>query len=163
MAIEATVYRFGAGRVFLGEQEVGDLRDFVLECTRELAEYRGSSANTQDAWSHLLPSVVLTSYEPPFANLTDNAYELGGGTTYAQSFSYDSPGATYTANQVDLVLYSDGTGGAGVDIQLRSAPRRQPSFEILRCEWPWLRDQFASGLDLPPHIPQQNTAHAGVL
>ena len=26
------------------------------------------SASAQEAWSHLLPSVVLTSYEPPFAD-----------------------------------------------------------------------------------------------
>jgi hypothetical protein len=39
----------------------------------------------------------------------------------------------------------------------------QPSFEILRCDWPWLGDQFASRLHLAPHIPQQNTTHAGVL
>ncbi len=81
------------------------------------------SESAQDAWSHLLPSVVLTSYEPPFANMVDNAYEIAGGTTFVQSFSHVSGAGTYTVNQIDLVLYRNAvTNGANIDVELRDAP-----------------------------------------
>jgi hypothetical protein len=43
------------------------------------------SESAQEAWSHLLPSVVLTSYEPSPAATTD--YQVTAGTSYVQSFT----------------------------------------------------------------------------
>ena len=78
------------------------------------------SESAQEAWFHLLPSVVLTSYEPPFANMTDNAYEVSGGVTYAQSFSYNSLAGTYTVNEINVVLYKNiSSSGGNVTVELR--------------------------------------------
>ena len=49
MAVEKMIYNFGAGRVWLDDKEVGDLRDVQVEYTRETKEYRGARAHVQDS------------------------------------------------------------------------------------------------------------------
>lgn len=49
MAVETTRYSFGAGRVFLDDKEVGDLREVTVEYTRETKEYRGVKGAPRDA------------------------------------------------------------------------------------------------------------------
>jgi len=86
------------------------------------------SANTQDAWSHLLPSVVLTSYEPSFANMTDELYEVSPSTSYVQSFTYTSGSGSYTVNQIDVVLYKNASATNGnISVELRAAPSGGPA------------------------------------
>jgi hypothetical protein len=79
------------------------------------------SMGAQEAWSHLLGSVVLAANEPPFGDMPDNAYEIAGGVTYTQSFSHTSGGGTYTVGQIDLVLYRNASAnGADVTVELRT-------------------------------------------
>ncbi|MDP2242160.1 MAG: DUF4347 domain-containing protein [Burkholderiales bacterium] len=81
------------------------------------------SVSEQDAWSHLLPSIVLTSYEPSFASMADNVYEISGsGSTWSQSFKYTSGAGFYSVDQIDLVLYKNvSPAGGNITIELRSS------------------------------------------
>ncbi len=93
------------------------------------ANYNGTSTDaiTFRAWDQTsdVPSdtTILQSYEAPFSEMGDQAYELKSGLTWGQTFSYDSPAATYTVGSVGLVLYraSDAPAGQTLTVSLRSS------------------------------------------
>ena len=58
-------------------------------------------------WEGLLAENILESYEPTFASMGDQAYELKSNQSWGQTFVNDSPGATYTVHRIGLVLYQD--------------------------------------------------------
>ena len=112
----------GASTDATGHESLGG--DWSLEYATGLIDAPiAITGDAQGAWLNLLADVVLTSYEPAFGNLADNAYEIVGGTSYVQSFSYTSGAGSYTVNQIDLVLYKNlTTSGGNVNVQLRDAP-----------------------------------------
>ena len=75
----------------------------------------------QGAWMHLLPSIVLTSYEPVLGGLT--GFEVAGSSsTWSQSFTYTSGSGTYTVDQIDVVLFRNAqVSGGNVTVELRSS------------------------------------------
>ncbi|MDH5536600.1 MAG: DUF4347 domain-containing protein, partial [Betaproteobacteria bacterium] len=80
------------------------------------------SREAQEEWFHLLlTDTVLVSYEQPFTDLGDNAYEVKSDQSWGQTFVYDSAGPTYEVDKIALVLYRS-TGGSAqtVTVSLQS-------------------------------------------
>ncbi len=65
------------------------------------------SDRATDKWMGLLAENILESYEPAFASMGDQAYEVKSDQAWGQTFSYDSPGASYTVNRIGVVLYQN--------------------------------------------------------
>ncbi len=94
------------------------------------------SQSGQDAWSHLLGTIVLVANEPPFGDMPDfdPAYEIQGGNSIVQSFTYTSGAGTYTVGQIDLVLYKNANAnGNNVNVQLRDATTTLASGSVSRA------------------------------
>src|SRR5205823_178116 len=47
-------------------------------------------------------------------------------------------------------------------IEFLSAWAWEPSFKLAGAEWPRFSDQAASGINLPPNVPQQHSTHAAI-
>ena len=89
------------GHVDLGgdwqlEHYTGDVESAVAVSDGAMREWRG-----------LLSEVIIESYEPAFADMVDNDYEIKSDQAWGQTFLYDSPGATYQVNRIGLVLHRD--------------------------------------------------------
>ena len=80
--------------------------DWDLEFTAGEVETRVAfSDQLQQQWVGTL--AVLESFEPAAADMSDNAWEVKSGTSYGQTFSYDSGTGTYNVNKLDIVVYKD--------------------------------------------------------
>ena len=68
-------------------------------------------------------SNTAESYEQPFTSLNDMAYEVKSGQSWGQTFRHDSASATYSINQIGLVLYRafDAAAGQTLTVSLRSS------------------------------------------
>ncbi|MCP4386790.1 MAG: DUF4347 domain-containing protein, partial [Gammaproteobacteria bacterium] len=97
--------------------------DWELEYSQ--GQIENGNLLAQDAageWQGLLADVVLESYEPSFAGMSDKALEVKSGQSWGQTFSYDSPGATYDVNKIELVLYKDSDASSQtITVTLRNA------------------------------------------
>ncbi|MCP5092067.1 MAG: DUF4347 domain-containing protein, partial [Gammaproteobacteria bacterium] len=97
--------------------------DWELEYSQ--GQIENGNLLAQDAageWQGLLADVVLESYEPSFASMSDKALEVKSGQSWGQTFSYDSPGATYDVNKIELVLYKDSDASSQtITVTLRNA------------------------------------------
>ncbi len=104
------------GHVALGGNWNLERRDGTIETALALT----TSGTTQ--WRGLLAETILESYEPAFASMGDQAYEVKSTQAWGQTFTFDSPGATYTVNRLGLVLYRDPTAMPQViTVSLRSS------------------------------------------
>ncbi|MGQ0667284.1 MAG: DUF4347 domain-containing protein [Nitrospiraceae bacterium] len=93
------------------EQRAGDIETALVL----------SDAVTKE-WMGLLAENILESYEPIFTDMSDQAYEIKSDQSWGQTFSYDSPGGTYTVNRIGLVLYRDTAAASQVvTVSLRSS------------------------------------------
>jgi len=80
--------------------------DWDLEFTvGEVETQLAFSYQLQQQWDGTL--VVLESFEPAAADMTDVNYEVKSGDSYGQTFSYDSGAGWYVANSLEVVLYKD--------------------------------------------------------
>ncbi|MEP5763348.1 MAG: DUF4347 domain-containing protein, partial [Halieaceae bacterium] len=105
-----------------GSAELGG--DYDLEHQTGLIEADSVfNAKLQENWQGVLVDVSLETYDPGFAALADNAYEVKSGQSWGQTFSNDSPGATYEVNKIELVLYkeADATAGQTITVSLRDS------------------------------------------
>jgi hypothetical protein len=79
------------------------------------------SPAANEGWWNLLADVTVHSYEPTFAQLADNVYEIKGNQNWGQTFVFDSPAATYSVDKIGLVLYrAAGANNQTITVSLHS-------------------------------------------
>lgn len=65
---------------------------------------------------------TIVSYEPPFSELPNQSKEVKSDQNWGQTFSYDSPGATYEVDKIGLVLYrASDASSQTITVSIRSS------------------------------------------
>ncbi len=73
-------------------------------------------------WAGLLTETTLVSHEPALSELPDKSHEVKSDQNWGQTFSYDSPGATYEVDKVGLVFYRDSDASSQtITVSIRSS------------------------------------------